>query len=141
MFNNPDSLVCWRCGIHLRDIPLPVMSTAQCPQCRTDLHTCRMCRHYDTRYTSDCAHQLADKVQDKDRVNHCSYFRVRHHAYSRGEDRVNRQSRAQLEALFGGGGEDDTGEEPATRAAVSQSKKDESRRALDDLFAGDDDNS
>ncbi|MCZ7596593.1 MAG: hypothetical protein M5U09_00875 [Gammaproteobacteria bacterium] len=134
MRNNPKSLVCWRCGVHLADIVVPVQRTAQCPQCRTDLHVCRMCRHYDTRYTSDCAHQLADKVQDKDRVNHCSHFRVRHRAYDAGEDRVVEVSRARLESLFGGAGEPADDESAVTRAAVSRARKDDARRALDDLF-------
>lgn len=134
MRNNPKSLVCWRCGVHLADIVLPVQRTALCPQCRTDLHVCRMCRHYDTRYTSDCAHQLADKVQDKDRVNHCSHFRVRHRAYDAGEDRVVELSRARLESLFAGAGEAAGDESEVNRAAASQIRKNEARRALDDLF-------
>ncbi len=134
MRNNPKSLVCWHCGIHLKDIVLPIERSAQCPQCRVDLHVCRMCRHYDTRYTSNCAHQLADKVLEKDRVNHCTYLRARHNAYEADDDRDGRDNRDALEALFGGEATRDAVESAASRAEFSQARKDKARQALDGLF-------
>lgn len=137
MRNNPRALVCWHCGTHLKDIVLPIERCAQCPQCRADLHACRLCRHFDTRYTSDCVHQLADKVVDKGRVNHCTYFRERHHAYAAGDVTTSKDDRQALEALFGA--ENVRTEEPApeSHAELSRARKDRARRALDDLFGDD----
>ncbi len=139
MRNNPSAFVCWHCGIHLKDIVLPIERSAQCPQCRADLHVCRLCRHYDTRYTGDCAHQLADKVVDKGRVNHCTYFRERHDAFAAAEDPAGKANRQALEALFGAGHAPADDTEPVSRAESSQAKKDQAQRTLDDLF-GDDGN-
>lgn len=137
MFSNPKSLVCWHCGIHLADIPQPIGRTAQCPQCRRDLHVCRMCRHYDRRYTSACSHLFADKVKEKDRVNFCSHFRARHLAYDPGEDRVIEASRAGLESLFGKKTPPAPEPPPNSRRESSQAAKDRARRALGELFGDD----
>ena len=138
MMANPDTLVCFKCGTHLRDLPLPPGRTSQCPQCRADLHVCRMCRFYDTRYTSDCSHQRADKVLDKTRVNFCSHFRVRHRAYDPGGDQAKPEHRAALEALFS----TQTGQRPEggpamTEAERSEARKASARKSLEDLFGGD----
>ena len=45
-----------------------------CPQCDSDLHTCRNCRHYDPAKHNQCAETQAEWVRDKEAANHCDYF-------------------------------------------------------------------
>lgn len=96
-------LVCWKCGAYLKDVPRPIRPSMRCPDCRADLHACRMCRHYDKRYIGQCAHDQADKVLDKEQANYCTYFTPRPHAHAHGErsDDAKDRAHAELAALFG----------------------------------------
>ena len=50
-----DDLVCWRCGTALTDLPLPLCARlAECGNCRTELHVCRMRAYYDTSVAKSC---------------------------------------------------------------------------------------
>lgn len=119
-------LVCWHCGQSLKGIELPLRRLAQCPACRSELHVCLMCIHYDTRYTSQCRHDLADKVLDKDRANFCGYLRPRRNAYV--EAKGDEASRARLDAMFG----DEEAQESESTDEPTAAER--SRRDLDQLF-------
>jgi len=45
-----------------------------CPQCDSDLHSCRNCRHHDPAKHNQCAETQAEWVRDKEAANHCDYF-------------------------------------------------------------------
>lgn len=45
-----------------------------CPHCRSDLHTCTNCGHYDLSAYNECREPQADRVLEKDRSNFCDYF-------------------------------------------------------------------
>ncbi|MGH9533639.1 MAG: hypothetical protein ACRD2E_02140 [Terriglobales bacterium] len=68
-------MTCWRCG---RDIPLlsgeKITNRDACPGCDADLHVCRNCRHFDPTVHNQCQETQAEKVEYKDRNNHCDYF-------------------------------------------------------------------
>ena len=76
-----NKLVCWRCGGSLDDVPRPIRRLSRCPHCRNDLHVCRLCIHYTTRYIGECAHDRAERVLDKTAANFCSHFRPRADAH------------------------------------------------------------
>lgn len=118
--------VCWKCGAGLDDLPLPLSRRAQCPACHAELHVCRMCRHYDTAKAKQCRETAAEEVLDKDRANFCEWFQARPAAYATPGHSDAAASRAELEALFGGGAQSTS---PRTGEAA--------RRALDDLFGED----
>ncbi len=94
-------LVCWQCGGSLKDMPRPIRSSMRCPTCRADLHACRMCRHYNTRYIGDCDHDKADKVLDKTNANYCTYYSPRPNAHAEQRDVKGERAKAELAALFG----------------------------------------
>lgn len=116
---------CWRCGTDLTDIPRPYGRHAQCPSCRADLHVCLMCRHHDIHKAKQCRERAADEVMDKTRANLCEWFQARPGAHVRGADKADDSTRAKLDALFGA--------DPAVAPAAG---RDSPRRALDDLFGG-----
>ncbi|MFN3751352.1 MAG: hypothetical protein ACK4SR_08260 [Thiobacillus sp.] len=96
------SLVCWKCGASLAGLPLPLGRRDVCPSCRTDLHVCKQCRHYDAHRAGECRELAAERVADKLRANDCGWFVPRLEAYQGGGAAVARASRSALDALFGG---------------------------------------
>lgn len=124
-------LVCWHCGRNLDDIPRPIRPSMRCPGCRMDLHTCRMCRHYNTRYIGDCAHDKADKVLDKQQANYCTYFTPRPDAHSPQENEAAEDAKAKLAALFGEG-DAQTDESPEDENALTPGER--ARREAEALF-------
>jgi len=93
------SLVCWKCGCGLDEVPQPLSRYAECLGCRAELHVCRMCRFYDTRVAQACREPMAEEVKDKTRANFCDYFEPRPDAYA-GPDGPPTADAA-LSALFG----------------------------------------
>ena len=58
-------LVCWKCGASLAELTLPLRRLEECPECRSELHVCRMCVEYDTRVAKHCREPTAEEVSDK----------------------------------------------------------------------------
>lgn len=94
-------LECWKCGESLRDVPRPITRFTRCPVCRSDLHVCRLCRHFDPKVLGECRHDRADRVMDKEQANFCTHFRPTRDAHTGLEDRADKSARAALDALFG----------------------------------------
>ena len=69
-----ESLVCWKCGATLDEVPMPLSRLAECLSCRAELHVCRMCRFYDVSLAQDCSEPMADEVKEKGRANFCEYL-------------------------------------------------------------------
>ncbi|MGE0079725.1 MAG: hypothetical protein AB7U81_00340 [Thiohalomonadaceae bacterium] len=116
-----ESLVCWKCGAAIETDGRFARLEA-CRQCGAELHVCAMCAFHDPRLVEACTEERAEAPVVKDRANFCDYFRPRPHAFSGNRAGAEAASRAQLEALFGGG------------QAAAPAEPDEARRALDALF-------
>lgn len=95
------SLQCWKCGAALSTL-LPMPRSETCPSCRTPLHACRMCRHFDPSRAGQCRELAADPVYEKMRANWCGWFVPRQDAYQGGGAAIATTHRAALDALFGG---------------------------------------
>lgn len=95
-----DTLNCWRCGAAVVDEPLPLSRTAECRQCRAELHVCRMCEFYDTSRANACREPVAEPVADKARANFCGWFRPRHGLAGQQDDAA-AAARQALDDLFG----------------------------------------
>lgn len=116
-----NTLVCWKCGADLEDLPQPLGRRAECPACGAELHVCRLCRHFDKAKAKQCREMAADEIKDKTRANFCEWFQARPGAYSDASGPGG--NRAALDSLFGG--------PPATGA------KSDARDELDKLFGKD----
>lgn len=130
MSEEPPRLKCWKCGADVESVPRPFSRFAECPGCKTELHVCRMCRHYDLRYVGQCNHDFADKVLIKDKANFCSHFKPSPRAFEGAGDPEKEKAEQALQSLFGEPGGSD--ERPDT--AEQESEAEASRKRLNDLF-------
>lgn len=121
----PSSLVCWKCGAPLGDIPLPLSRLAECKACHAPLHVCRLCEFYDTRVAKSCREPIAEEVKDKTRANFCDYFKAKPGVWTPPDTTEQGRARSDLEALFG---------LESGKSAGSPSTADAAKSELDRLF-------
>jgi ribosome-binding protein aMBF1 (putative translation factor) len=95
------NLVCWKCGAALAALSLPLRRLDECPQCRAELHVCRMCVEYDTSIAKHCREPTAEEVRDKQSANFCDHFKPRAGAWTAPDTAALDRSRSELERLFG----------------------------------------
>ena len=94
-------LVCWKCGVSLAALSLPLRRLDECPQCRAELHVCRMCVEYSTSVAKHCREPTAEEVRDKTSANFCDHFKPRAGAYTPPDTAAISASQAALAKLFG----------------------------------------
>jgi hypothetical protein len=117
------NLVCWKCGASLADFSLPLRRLEECKKCGAELHVCKLCEWYSIAVAKHCREPVAEEVKDKERANFCDYFKPKPAAYTPPETREAAQSKAALDALFGG-----------KQGSASPSAADKARADLDALF-------
>lgn len=127
-----DSLVCWRCGASIADWPLPLSRTAECKQCRADLHVCKLCEYFDPRLGKQCREPIAEEVQNKDRANFCGYFSAKANAFHPADHHAQHAARAQLDTLFGA---TPVAQADACDAKSAPTEAELARAKLEQLFA------
>lgn len=93
-------LSCYACGASLAEVRLPLSRHEYCPGCGTELHCCRMCRHYDGGRPNDCAENRAEPPSNKEGANFCDWFVPKAGIARTTSARRNDDARAKLEALF-----------------------------------------
>ena len=125
MFDRIEGLVCWKCGISLEALSLPLRRQDECGSCGAELHVCRLCEFYDTAVARSCREPVAEEVKDKTRSNFCDYFQPRAGAFTPASGAGDR-ARSELDALFGGASASEGAGPPAEDA----------RARLDELFGG-----
>jgi hypothetical protein len=121
-----EALVCWQCGEPLDEIPLPISRHANCPQCYTELHCCRLCLDFDPGVADQCVEDRAEAVSNKEGANFCEFFRPRSGAFEKPDASRSDAALSKLDALFGGA--DSADEED------SAGSEDNARATLDALF-------
>jgi hypothetical protein len=133
----PEMRVCWKCGASLEGLPRTFGRRDECPACRTDLHVCRMCRHFDPRVSKACREPVAEEVKDKERANFCDWFQERYGPGSSRPADDGAAARQALETLFGVGEAAGTAPHPTPAPAGGATRRQEAdaaREALDRLF-------
>lgn len=90
-------LICFKCSQEMTFSGIPGRRE-ECPQCRSDVHVCKNCEHYDPKVYNECRETSADVVREKDRANFCDYFSPR----KGGTGTIDKAAalRAAAEALF-----------------------------------------
>lgn len=96
-------LVCWKCGVALAALSLPLRRLDECPKCRAELHVCRMCVDYTTSVAKHCREPTAEEVRDKTSANFCDHFKPRANAYTPPNTAAVSEAQAALAKLFGKG--------------------------------------
>jgi hypothetical protein len=46
----------------------------QCPKCRSELHSCRQCAHFDPSAHFECTQPVPERIADKRARNACTFF-------------------------------------------------------------------
>lgn len=103
------NMQCWKCGTELKNILLPFSRYEECSHCKTDLHACITCKHYDPSISDACREDRAEYVLDKDKANFCDFFRVNPKAWRGNDNSEAAAARAKLAELFGDDPINDTG--------------------------------
>lgn len=128
------SLVCWRCGVSLAEIPKPFTRLEQCRACHADLHVCRMCRYYNPRMHDKCDHEMAEPAREPDLANFCHYYKPAQNAFdSKGKTNAD-DAMAKLKALFG---DDAEAAQENSQAIDNENDYEKAKQRFDDLFKKD----
>lgn len=114
-------LVCWKCGASLRVLPLPLSRMAECPECKAELHVCRMCQFFAPHTTRQCSEIRAEEIIKKDQANYCDWFKPRPGAFDARAQAKAASAKSKLDSFFG----------DAPPVAEDQ---DSARSAVEDLF-------
>ena len=67
--------MCWKCGKNIEE-GTQIFRNSECPECKSDLHSCRNCKFYESGAHYDCKESVDFPVNDKERANFCDYFSV-----------------------------------------------------------------
>lgn len=94
-------LICWKCGASLASLSLPLRRLDECPQCRAELHVCKLCVDYEPRVAKHCREPTAEEVRDKEHANFCDHFKPRAGAWKAADLAAADAARSELERLFG----------------------------------------
>ena len=87
---------CWSCGQALNY--LEYGRGDRCPKCGRDTRACKGCVHYDRSAYNECRESQADRVVDKEKRNHCDFFRAKDPSGTGGKTKDDLKSAA--DALF-----------------------------------------
>ena len=132
------SLLCWRCGASLKDIPRPFTRLEQCRACGADLHVCRMCRFYNPRMHDKCDHEMAEPAREVDLANFCQYYKPSPDAFDAKDRSSEDEAMQKLKALFGEP-EQEQSDKEATPTSEKLDDRAAAKKRFDDLFKTNDD--
>jgi hypothetical protein len=62
---------CADCGATL---PSPADPSGQCPKCKSELHACRQCVHFDPGQRFECTQPVPERISAKGARNACTFF-------------------------------------------------------------------
>jgi hypothetical protein len=65
---------CAMCGTVLTEF---IDETSKCPKCGLDLHSCKMCTHFDPSSQFECRQPVKVRISPKDARNSCTMFTVK----------------------------------------------------------------
>ena len=107
---------------------MPLSTYAACASCNTQLHVCRMCRHWNPRLRTGCNETRAEDVSARDSANFCEWFFLNRDAFhSKNKEQDAQLAYTHLDALFENDG--------ITSDTVTT--KQHSRQKLENLFNND----
>jgi hypothetical protein len=66
-----------KCAACAAVVPANVGHDSTCPKCNADLHTCRMCMHFDPSARFECRKPITARIVNKGGRNTCELFAAR----------------------------------------------------------------
>lgn len=94
------SLACWKCGVSLAELSLPLRRLDVCKACNAELHVCKLCVDYHTGYAKHCREPTAEEVRNKEEANFCDHFKPKAGAFIPKDTAEVDRAKASLDALF-----------------------------------------
>ena len=125
-----DQLECYRCGVSLAALTLPLRRLEQCPKCEVELHVCRMCIHYAPARPKQCNEEDAEEVTNKTAANFCDFYGPAAGRLDPSLLSAHDRAGAQLDALFGTA-------EPAAAGPESKTESNDTLADAESLFKKD----
>ena len=52
-------------------------TSGQCPRCKSELHCCKQCVHFDTAARFECTQPIPERIPNKQAHNECTFFQFR----------------------------------------------------------------
>ena len=94
-------LLCYRCGVSLAELTLPISRQDECPACSVYLHVCCMCEFFDPDVPKQCTEDDAEEVHEKERLNFCEWFKPGSDVVDPIKAAKESRARGELASLFG----------------------------------------
>jgi hypothetical protein len=94
-------LLCYRCGVSLAELTLPISRRDECPACSVYLHVCRMCEYFAPEVPKQCTEDDAEEVHEKERQNFCEWFKPGTDVFNPIKAAEETRARSELSSLFG----------------------------------------
>ncbi|MBI1748541.1 MAG: hypothetical protein HYR55_18430 [Acidobacteria bacterium] len=92
---------CALCGTSIR-VQIGVTEESQCPKCKSDLHSCKNCLHFDPSRHLECTQAIPARIVKKDLRNACALFTVRKSVEKEASESLSKieDARAAFDRLF-----------------------------------------
>lgn len=97
----------FRCSVCGEKQPPPALEesgahafAAACRKCKTDLHTCTHCLHFDTSAPKECRKPIAERIRGKAKANRCELFEPKMAAEFRQDRDHPSDAKSAFDALF-----------------------------------------
>jgi hypothetical protein len=110
-------IACFRCGVSLASLSLPLTRQDQCPSCSVYLHVCMMCGYFAKNVAKQCREDDAEEVHEKERANFCEWFTPGADAFDGERAAADEKSRDALASLFADEGGESADDSRAQSAA------------------------
>jgi hypothetical protein len=110
VLNMPGARTVSRCAMCGTILPHMQDDVAKCPKCALDLHSCKMCSHFDPGSRFECRQPVVARISPKDTRNTCTLFAIKQSV------------------------ERETGSSPGSNFSSSPSNPNDARRAFENLF-------
>ena len=77
VLNMPGARTVSRCSICGTILPPMQADLVKCPKCGLDLHSCKMCNHFDPGSRFECRQPVLQRISPKDTHNTCTFYAIK----------------------------------------------------------------
>jgi predicted RNA-binding Zn-ribbon protein involved in translation (DUF1610 family) len=75
--NMPGARTVSRCAMCGTVLPQVLEDASKCPKCGLDLHSCKMCNHFDPGSRFECRQPIPARISPKDTHNLCTFYMMK----------------------------------------------------------------
>lgn len=67
---------CFACKKDLEFDNTSIPRGEECPYCYANIHSCKMCKFYNSSAYNECVEPSAERVVEKEKANFCDFFQL-----------------------------------------------------------------